>query len=254
MEVELIHRIYSGIKRRLRNGTRRALRSISSQRQRRRQAFREVYKDNVWGTDPQTKFFSGAGSRGIPMERYVEQMATLIRRHSLELGRPLTIVDLGCGDFQVGRALLSQLPDITYIGCDIVPELIAHNSRTYADQRTSFRQIDIVTDSLPAGDICLIRQVLQHLSNSDIDAFLKRAEYPYLYVTEGRPVQPTGSPNPDKPTGHDVRFDWQTGKGRGVELNLPPFGLITSEVFRAINPPAEVIITERVILKSAKKL
>ena len=254
MEVNLIRRIYSGITRRLRSGARSGLRLISSPRQRRRQAFRQVYKDNVWGTDPQSKFFSGAGSRGIPMEHYVEQMASLIRHHSSELARPLTIVDLGCGDFQVGRALLSQLPGITYIGCDIVPELIAHNSRTYADQRTSFRQVDIVTDPLPAGDICLIRQVLQHLSNSDIDAFLKRAEYPYLYVTEGHPIQQTGLPNPDKPTGHDVRFDWQTGKGRGVELNLPPFGLVTSEVFRATNPPTEVIITERVTLKGAKKV
>lgn len=182
------------------------------------------------------------------MENYVEQMTILIRRHAAEVGHPLTVVDLGCGDFQVGRALLSRLLDITYIGCDIVPELVAYNSATYADERTSFRQIDIVSDPIPCGDVCLVRQVLQHLSNADIAAFLKHAAYPYLYVTEGQPIHRLGPANPDKPTGHDVRFNWQTGQGRGLELSQPPFSLTTSEVFRVSKPPSEVIVTERVIL------
>jgi hypothetical protein len=82
-------------------------------------------------------------------------MAPLFDQHRAELGRPLTIVDLGCGDFQVGHALTTWLPDLIYIGCDIVPELIEHHTHTYASERIRFCQLDIITDALPEGDVIL---------------------------------------------------------------------------------------------------
>ena len=57
--------------------------------------------------------------------------------------------------------------------------------------------------------------------------------------------------NPDKLAGYDVRFDWRTGRGRGVELDNPPFDLVTQEMFRAFAPPHEVIVTERVFRPEA---
>ena len=54
--------------------------------------------------------------------------------------------------------------------------------------------------------------------------------------------------NPDKAVGADVRFDWRTGRGRGVELSQPPYGLKTQEVFRAFVQDNEVIVTERIDL------
>jgi SAM-dependent methyltransferase len=212
----------------------------------RRKVFQDVYERNLWGSDSGSTFFSGVGSRGDALQSYVQRMAELLRRHSAELGRPLTIVDLGCGDFQVGRALLEHLPASDYVGCDIVPELIAHNNAAYATDRIGFRQLDLVSDPLPDGDVCLVRQVLQHLSNADIIAFLNRADYRWIYLTEGHPAVRTGTVNPDKSAGHDVRFDWRTGRGRGVELDRPPFNLATQELFRVAVPPHEVIVTERV--------
>ena len=179
---------------------------------------------------------------------YVEKMSALIQRYATELGRPPVVVDLGCGDFQVGAALLSKLPDIEYIGCDIVPELITHNNKAFGEDRISFRSIDIVLDPLPAGDICLVRQVFQHLSNKEISAILKRlGTYKLIYVTEGQPQHLIGPANPDKAAGADVRFDWATGRGRGVELDLPPYNASAVEVFRAFAPPHEVIVTLQVI-------
>jgi SAM-dependent methyltransferase len=215
---------------------------------RRRRAFQKAYSRNLWGDDGASKFYSGVGSRGEAVETYAQRMASVLRSLRAELGRAPTVVDLGCGDFEVGRALLERAPDIRYIGCDIVPELIAYNSKTYVDPRVSFRQLDLVSDPLPDGDVCLVRQVLQHLSNADIAAFLKRLRYPHVYVTEGHPAERAGPANPDKAAGADVRFDWRTGRGRGVELDQPPYGLATREVFRAFAPPHEVIITERVIV------
>ena len=220
----------------------------------RRRIFQDVYQRHLWGSDGNSKYFSGIGSRGEAAKLYVRKMAELLQSHAAELGRSLTVVDLGCGDFEIGRALLERLPDLRYIGCDIVPELTAHNRSIYGGPNVRFEQLDIVTDPLPEGDVCLMRQVLQHLCNADISAFLDRACYRWAYVTEGHPAHRTGPANPDKRTGHEVRFDWRKGRGRGVELDRPPFNLASEEVFRASAPPHEVIITHRVHLRQGQML
>jgi hypothetical protein len=221
---------------------------LMNERQARRSAFQEVYKRNLWGSHEGSKFFSGLGSRGQAADLYVERITELAQRHSMELGGPLTIVDIGCGDFRIGRALVERLPDATYVGCDIVPELVAHNQVNYSNERVSFRHLDVVCDPLPPGHICLIRQVFQHLSNADISRAVQRLRYHFVYVTEGHPLVRIGPVNPDKVVDAGVRFDWREGVGRGVELNQPPYRLRTEEVFRVNNPPSEVLITERIIL------
>lgn len=244
-----------GLERRAKNIARPVARAMEklaegklSESETRQRIFQDVYKRNLWGNDGGSKFFSGVGSRGEAAQVYARQMAELLEVHAGELGRPLTIVDLGCGDFQIGRALLEQLPGSRYVGCDIVPELVAHNNATHGGGNVRFLQLDLVSDPLPAGDVCLVRQVLQHLSNADIQSFFRRADYPWIYLTEGHPALRAGTVNPDKPAGHEVRFDWRTGRGRGVELDRPPFNLMTEEIFRVAAPPHEVIVTERVFL------
>ena len=60
----------------------------------------------------------------------------------------------------------------------------------------------------------------------------------------------TRCPGDPQPTHKgEVRFDWRTGHGRGVELNQPPFNLKTQELFRAEAPPHEIIVTERVFME-----
>ncbi|MGH7046836.1 MAG: glycosyltransferase, partial [Stellaceae bacterium] len=222
------------------------------ERKRRQRVFRGVYRNHLWGSDAGSQFFSGVGSRGESADIYVKRLAALLERHAEELGRAPIVVDLGCGDFAIGRALVARLPDLTYIGCDIVPELIAHHTRAYASDRVGFRRLDLVADPLPSGDVCLVRQVLQHLSNAEVIRFLRRADYRYLYVTEGHPAVRSGPLNPDKTADFDVRFDWAAGRGRGLELDQPPFSLVTQEMFRTCERPNEIIITERVLSPSPR--
>ena len=222
-------------------------RRLLGERRFRRWLFQRVYADSHWGADG-TEFYSGMGSRGAAAAVYVDRMGAILQEYRTELGRPLRIVDLGCGDFQVGQALLAQVPDASYVGCDVVPELVAYNQRRYGSDRVSFQCLDIVTDRTPDGDVCLVRQVLQHLSNAEISRFIAKLAHPRIYITEGQPEVRTGPVNPDKSTGSSVRFDWATGKGGGVELDRPPFGLRTEEVFRARIPMHEIIITQRVFV------
>ncbi len=240
-------RVKSSVRSRIRNVERRVSRLKMSPSEARRDIFSEVYSEKLWGYDDASRFFSGVGSRGRAARDYVQKMSQILSGHAAELGRPLTIVDLGCGDFYVGRALFESMPGARYIGCDIVPSLIEHNRNNYGSDRVQFQVLDIVRDTLPEGDVCLVRQVFQHLSNADISEFLNRQQYALLYVTEGHPAERTGRFNPDKTAGSDVRFDWRTGRGRGVELDKPPFNRRSVEAFQTIAPPNEIIVTERIV-------
>ena len=115
-----------------------ARRIIFGDRKFRQHVFRNVYQRNLWGNDGHSKYFSGTGSRGAAAKMYVEEMGQLLANHASRLDRPLIVVDLGCGDFQIGAALIDQLPNIVYVGCDIVPELIAEHKRIYASDVPAF--------------------------------------------------------------------------------------------------------------------
>lgn len=236
----------SGRLRGLRRGSPRPAPAAPASRSARRA---DISKSGLWAAEEGSAFLSGVGSRGPALDAYVREMVAILGQHQEELGRPITVVDVGCGDFQVGRALTEALPTLRYIGCDIVKPLIEHHQKAYSSDRISFQHIDVVVERPPQGDVCLIRQVLQHLSNDDIAKALDNlAGFDVLYVTEGQPEVRIGPQNPDKAVGLDVRFDWQRGIGRGVELGSAPFGRRTEEVFRAFAFPHEVIVTERVRL------
>jgi hypothetical protein len=215
----------------------------------RRRTFQSVYRDHLWGDDGNSAFFSGVGSRGNHAQSYVKAMVPLLARHAIEAREDLVIVDLGCGDFAIGSALITSLKRVRYVGCDIVPELVAYNRGKFESENIKFQILDIVNDVLPDGDVCLLRQVLQHLSNSEISAVLpKLANYKYVYVSEGQPLIHEGIPNPDKAVGAEVRFDWRTGRGRGVELDLPPWNLELQEVTRTNSTGSanESVVTYRI--------
>jgi 2-polyprenyl-3-methyl-5-hydroxy-6-metoxy-1,4-benzoquinol methylase len=213
----------------------------------RRYTFKSIYRNNKWGSDS-SPFYSGLGSRGKPADFYVENMSAVLQRHCQEMGRSITVVDLGCGDFEIGRRLVAAVSGMRYIGCDIVPELVAHHTTTVTDSRVSFRALDIVADDLPRGDVCLVRQVLQHLPNKAVSCVLdKLTQYSAVYVTEGQPVIVEGPPNPDKSVSADVRFDCHTGRGRGLELDKAPFNRPSEEVFRTEVGPTEQVVTTLVL-------
>jgi Glycosyltransferase sugar-binding region containing DXD motif len=234
--------------RRLRTLKGRTLRVMNKQLNR-RQIIPETYKTRLKGSDSQSKFFSGIGPRSDSADSYAKTMSDLIRQHAMEFGYPPTVIDLSCGDFQAGSDLLSHLHDvdITYVGCDIVPELIAYNNQNFGTDRISFTFLDILNDPLPAGDILLVRQVIQHLSKAEIAVVLKGiCRYKAVYVTDGYPMLRKEPTNSHKAAGAEVRFDGKTEEVRGVDLSRPPFNAEVVEQFRTFASPNEVIITYQV--------
>jgi SAM-dependent methyltransferase len=177
------------------------------------EVFSDIYAKKQWGDEEDQKFTSGSGSRAAYASPYCELIDSFIRKHKIK-----TVVDLGCGDFRVGRGIAR--PEISYIGVDVVQDLIAHNARTFGADHIRFQVADLTSGALPDGDLCLIRQVLQHLSNNEILMALERCEkYPYIVITEHLPNGRRIKPNLDKPHGPDIRLY----SNSGVFIDQPPF-------------------------------
>ena len=149
----------------------------------------------------------------------------------------LTFVDLGCGDFRVGKQLLSLYS--SYIGVDIVKPLVLRNQEKYANKTICFMHLNIVEDELPDGDVCFIRQVLQHLSNQQIVAILQKVKkYKWVFITEHYPTDNDRIiPNIDKIHGGGIRVY----KNSGVYLLEPPFELPKQTLSTVLEVPGSVL-------------
>jgi SAM-dependent methyltransferase len=136
------------------------------------------------------------------------------------------VADLGCGDFSVGKRIV-EATGVRYIGIDVVPEIIEHHRKTVQNPLVSFHCADITSDPLPPADLCLIRQVLQHLDNKEIaKALTNLGGFSQVLISEHVPVHPK-SINHDKTHGPDVRAIY----GSGVYVEQPPFSMPVAELW-----------------------
>jgi SAM-dependent methyltransferase len=194
--------------------------------------FTKIYRTKEWG-DNGKPFFSGEGSHGPVIDEYCASVIQFIRDRQIR-----TVVDLGCGDFTVGRKI-GKDTGIFYTGVDVVPELIEHHKTTVHEPNFNFLCADVTRDPLPAGDLCLIRQVFQHLSNEEIASILARlGSYPFILVSEEVPIH-GGQFNRDKPHGPDVRGFY----GSGVYVEQPPFSIPARELWRIPLTPYSLLRT-----------
>lgn len=179
------------------------------------ETFSEIYQDNIWG-GTSGEFYSGEGSTGKYAEKYAAKVKKFIDQNNIK-----TVVDLGCGDFRVASKFVSK--DFYYTGCDVVPSLVEHLNDKFAAENIEFRCVNIIENELPGGDLCLIRQVLQHLSNDEIERILQNARrFKYLIITEHYPHPNVEIvPNLDVPHGPDMRLHFDSA----VYLDKPPFNL-----------------------------
>ncbi|MER8479329.1 class I SAM-dependent methyltransferase [Mesorhizobium sp. M1163] len=190
--------------------------------------FDTVYKARYWGREnDESGLSSGSGSRDPDIvEPYVEAVNLFLRRF---LPNPLHVVDIGCGDFFVGRRLVPNAA--TYSACDVSRHVIDELQRDGHHGNVKFFHLDAANDELPKGNVVIIRQVMQHLSNEEISKIIQKLySFDYLILAEHLPIGPF-VPNLDKPTGPDIRLSQKSGV------------VITEEPFR-FTPAAEAVICE----------
>jgi SAM-dependent methyltransferase len=142
-------------------------------------------------------------------------MKDFIRAHHIS-----SVVDLGCGDFRVSRHLAEGL---RYTGCDVVQPLVDYNQKNFGNDHIQFLKRNIITDELPDGELCLIRQVFQHLSNESIVKVLpKLKKYKYVVIADAQPNADKAKVNYDIPNFSGTRA---VVHGTGIWLENSPFNL-----------------------------
>ena len=178
--------------------------------------FREIYQKQLWGAVQGLSYYSGSGSRNPVIARpYLESVVDFLK--SLE-ARPV-VVDLGCGDFFIGSQIFQYAKH--YFACDVVPDLIEALAADHRADNLDFLCLDATSEPLPSGDVLIVRQVLQHLSNNAIMQITRQFhQYRYILLTEHVPMGDFIA-NKDKPNGPDTRLRWQSG----IDLLQAPFNL-----------------------------
>ena len=193
-------------------------------------AFAQIYADNIWGN---AESLSGWGS--------TLSYTSVMRQHLEELLSKMgakTFLDAPCGDFNWMQHV--RLPsDTSYIGGDIVPELIARLNEQYAKGAArKFVALDIVKDTMPVADVWLCRDVLFHLTTSDAIAVLHnfvRSDIPFILTTTYDFVK--------------INIDARPGGFRYINLMQPPFNLPKPRTkipdFLAPAPPRHLALWSR---------
>ena len=205
------------------------------------EVFTNIYKNNKWGGE-KGDFNSGAGSTN---DELVATYNSMVKEQAeFEGFTDKTFIDLGCGDFRVGSKITPLCS--SYIGVDIVKPLIDRNQEAYGNETTQFIHLNIITDNLPDGDVCFVRQVFQHLSNDHISEVLKKLnKYKWVIITEHYPNDNDAIiENLDKAHGGDIRIH----DNSGVYLDKKPFSLPTESLkqvmdFKWLAEPQGVIRT-----------
>lgn len=194
--------------------------------------FSKIYSNKVWGSLVEENCgSSGSGSNSDLITRpYIDLVQDLSHKEGFEGTR---FVDLGCGDFNVGKSIAHL--SSKYIGADIVEEIIYRNQARYSSSKIEFMLLDLISDPLPKGDVCFLRQVLQHLSNEHIQAIINKLEiYKWVFITEHYPL-PSNllAPNIDKRTGASTRLVSRSG----VYLDEPPFSINRKQLTQVLEVP-----------------
>ncbi len=180
--------------------------------------FKDVYEQNDWGDDESR---SGVGSSLAATEKLRTDLPVLLRYLKIK-----SLLDAPCGDFNWMNEV--DLGEVTYIGGDIVEEVVARNRERYARPDRQFQVVDLINDDLPAADAVMCRDCLIHFNEDLALAALKnlaRSDSRFLLLTTFERLggwESLGWVNAelDHEPGLQVSYRF-----RPINLRLPPFSL-----------------------------
>jgi hypothetical protein len=158
----------------------------------RRRIFRLIHKHNLWGNAASV---SGSGSTLESTEAIRQAIPGLLQSLAVR-----SLLDAPCGDFFWMRRM--ELPEVMYVGIDIVPTLIQENQSLYGGPSRRFEVRDLV----------LCRDCLVHLPFAEALAALRnfrRSGAQFLLTTTFD----------ERSKNHDIA----PGEWRPLNLRLPPF-------------------------------
>ncbi len=172
-------------------------------------AFTRIYRNGEWGKNEEGEGTSGTGSTVNLAGPYLHFLNKFLSEHP----EILRVIDLGCGDWVLGREIFWGERD--YIGIDVVKFLVEKNQSRYGSERKKFIHLDATKKILPEGDLLICKDVLQHLPFSSVQFILsqmKKFRYCIFVndVTEDL---------------FEKNYDIKPGGYRTLNLTLKPFYL-----------------------------
>lgn len=176
--------------------------------------FSSIYERGEWGVDENQKGNSGSGSDPQNAKIYLSFLKSYLEDNSIQ-----SVVDLGCGDWRLGR--LINWDGIKYLGIDVVESVINENTKNFASANISFIKADGTDYVLPKADLLICKDILQHLPYKDIQNIIKQfSKFKYcIVINDVDPVKLTCE-NIDIPRGYY----------RCLDLTKPPFSLLGRKV------------------------
>jgi hypothetical protein len=175
--------------------------------------FTKVHDQNLWAGKESR---SGQGSDKTAANEMINALHEVLR--SLKVA---SLLDVPCGDFNWMKEV--DLGSTTYIGGDIVEDIVTHNNEIYASPLRRFEIIDIVTDALPAADMIFVRDCFIHFTNDLIMTALQnivRSRIRYVCLTHDLSHH-------RYPNRHNIELDRArsgvNSEFRPNDFELPPF-------------------------------
>ena len=146
--------------------------------------FTAIYEGKLWG-DNKSPGFSGSSGPGSAVTfntRYIQFVRDFIRNRNVQ-----SVVDVGCGDFRCADLIYCDMADVAYYGIDVYAKLIDHLVAQRSRPNRTFAVLDVTEqpEAMPAADLCIIKDVMQHWPNTAVKKFLDVAitKFKYILVT-----------------------------------------------------------------------
>jgi hypothetical protein len=194
--------------------------------------FTSIWHNNYWGA---AESRSGPGATLVQTEELRHKAPNMFHEFGIK-----SLFDAPCGDMNWMKHILAT-ESFTYLGGDIVSEIINKNTSNLKSENINFVKFDITSDTFPDADVWICRAVLYHFSNKDILLALEKfLESKIKYILTTNCI-----------TDRDhVNIDIPTGDFRDLNLMLPPFNF-PKEILWEIDdyvfphPPVKICLWSR---------
>ena len=197
--------------------------------------FGKIYAERIWGRG------SGYGSSRSATRKYRAFLTNFITDNDVE-----SIVELGCGDFQVMKLVVKK--GIKYTGYDVVSDVINNNRSKFESSNIQFQLLSDYS-ALDSGSLLICKDVLQHLPTQECKKIIREVYPQYLHVLVTNCIRHRNSQSvneniqTDSFTNVDLRQSPYSLEGRIVlEWNAPIRSIIFHTIFVANVVMAQIIL------------
>ncbi|MDB4940532.1 MAG: hypothetical protein JWP97_66 [Labilithrix sp.] len=177
-------------------------------------AFDAIYAKASWGTNGGDAGASGFGSTMRATALYRAFLAQFMKDTKVT-----SVVDAGCGDWESTQAI--DWSGIDYKGYDIVASVIESDKKRFEKPNVHFFTANIVDTELPAADLLIVKQVLQHLPNAAVAKFLTQLpKYKHVLIMNSVGARSLSADNKAI----------EAGGFRPLDITRPPFEVPAAKI------------------------